>query len=269
MTVSVALGPSASLAYETRGAGVPLIALHGAYSRRVEMREFLEPMIGGRSVRRIYADLPGHGESRPSEGVDTPDAVLDVLDRLIDAEVPDGPFLLLGHSFGAHMARAFAARHPSRVAGLALICPAVAGEPDLPAPRVVRDDGVGSELDDAQREEFHGYFVVRTAATLVRFRAAVVPAMGDVDEQTLARAIDTGPHAADPDAVTLAAPVLVLSGREDRWVGWRAQEKLGGRYPRATVVTVADAGHALPHERPALVDALVNDWLDRCAAERG
>lgn len=219
MTDRVQVSPTASLAYETRGAGLPLVALHGAYSARAEVREFVEPMIGARSVRRFYPDLPGHGESRPSNGVRTPD---DVLDR-----------------------------------------PVVGGESRVPPASVVRDDGVPAELSPPDREAYEGYFVVRTTETLDRFRRCVVPATGDVDEETLERAIETGPHAIDPDSVGIDAPVLIVAGHHDHWVGWERQQALGARYARATVTTVADAGHALPHERPRLVAALLADWLDQ------
>ena len=256
-------GGNASLAFEAAGSGIPLLALHGAYASRGEVHAFLEPMVGARAVRRLYVDLPGHGGSRPSSGFRRPDDVLDAVDRLIDAECGGRPFLLLGHSYGGHVARAVAARHPDRVAGMALVCTVVPGEL-RPAPSgVVRDDGVAAQLDDDQRAGYEAYFVVRTAATLERFRTVVLPAGGDVDVETLERAIATGPHAVDPDDVTIDAPVLVVSGRDDSWVGWQRQERLGDQYPHATVVTVADAGHALPHERPELVAALVGDWLDR------
>ena len=258
----VRLSETASLAYEALGTGIPLLAFHGAYSARGEVREFLEPMIDARPVRRLYIDLPGHGDSRPSSGVRTPDDVLDLVDRILVEEAPTGRFLVLGHSFGGHVARAIAARHPDRVAGVALICPVLSGEQQVPAQAVVRDDDVASALDPDQRGEYEGYFVVRTAETLERFRRAVVPVVGEVDDQTLARAITAGPHAADPDTVPVNAPVLVISGRHDHWVGWQRQQRLGDRYPRATVVTVGDAGHALPHERPGLVGALLTDWLD-------
>lgn len=271
MTSQVRIGPSATLAYEAVGSGIPLLAFHGAYSSRVEVRGFLEPVLADRAdravraLRRVYVDLPGHGDSRPSSGFRSPDDVLDAVDLLLDRAAPEGPFLLLGHSYGGHFARAVAARHPGRVAGLALLCTVLPG--DLrPAPfAVVRDDGVSAQLDDDQRAEYEGYFVVRTPTTLERFRTAVVPAGGPVDEETLERAIATGPHAADPDEVVVDAPVLVLSGRRDHWVGWERQERLGDgdTYPHATVVTVGDAGHALPHERPALVGALLRDWLDQ------
>lgn len=258
----VQLSDAASLAYDSVGVGIPLLALHGAYSARSEVRGFLEPMIDARPVRRVYIDLPGHGDSRPSSGVRQPDDVLDLVDLLLDKEAPTGRFLVLGHSFGGHFARAIAARHPDRIAGVALICPALPGEQRTPAPVVIRDDHVSTELDPDQRDEYEGYFVVRTADTLDRFRRTVIPVVGEVDEQTLERAITAGPHSADPDTVAIDAPVLVISGRHDHWVGWERQQRLGDRYPRATVVTAGDAGHALPHERPGLVAALLSDWLD-------
>ncbi len=242
---------------------MPLIALHGAYSARAEVRGFLEPMLAARAARRIYVDLPGHGDSRPSGGVQVPDDVLDLLDLVLEEEgAPDGPFLVVGHSFGAHFARALAARHPDRVAGMALICAAMPGE-QHPAPAVVvRDDGVSASLPPDQRDAYEGYFVVRTQDTLDRFRRAVVPATREVDDETLETAIAPGPHAHDPDAVSVDAPVLVVSARHDSWVGWERQEHLGDLYAHATVVTAADAGHALPHERPALLAALLSEWLD-------
>lgn len=260
----VADGPSASIAYDVVGAGMPLLALHGAYSARAEVRGFLEPMLRGRALRRIYPDLPGHGDSRPSDGVRSPDGALDLLQNVLDAETQgDEPVLLLGHSFGGHFARALAARRPERIAGLALLCPVMPGEWQSGEPVVVRDDGVSAALGPALREQFEGYFVVRTPDTLHRFQHAVAPAVGPVDDDTLERAIDVGPLRVDPDAVTIDAPVLIAVGRHDSTVGWRRQQELADRYPRATLVTVADAGHALPHERPQLVEALLADWLDR------
>ena len=35
------------------------------------------------------------------------------------------------------------------------------------------------------------------------------------------------------------------------------------QYPRATFAVLDAAGHALPHEQPELLRALVTEWLDR------
>ena len=34
-------------------------------------------------------------------------------------------------------------------------------------------------------------------------------------------------------------------------------------FPRATFAVLDRAGHALPHEQPGLIRALVTEWLDR------
>jgi pimeloyl-ACP methyl ester carboxylesterase len=44
-------------------------------------------------------------------------------------------------------------------------------------------------------------------------------------------------------------------------VGYREQVALIDRYPRASYVVLADGGHALPHERPEVLTALIGDWL--------
>ncbi|MGP3535628.1 alpha/beta fold hydrolase [Microbacterium sp. RD1] len=268
MTPRVQPTADASLAYEVHGEGAPLLAFHGAYSSRTEVRGFLEPMLDGRRIRRIYVDLPGHGESRPSGGVRTPDDMLDLLDELLAAEASGERFLLLGHSYGGHVARAVAARHGERVAGIALLCPMLPGEQEAAPAVVVRDERVGAQLDETQREAFEGYFVVRAADTLERFLRVVAPATGPVDHATLENALGQGPHRVNPDTAAIDAPVLVASGRHDAWVGWQRQQRLGDQYPHATVVTVDGAGHALPHERPALVAALLTDWLDRAGTPR-
>lgn len=56
-----------SLAYECAGPedGVPLVFLHGATVDHVSMKNTFEDYFtgAGRGYRRVYMDLPGHGES--------------------------------------------------------------------------------------------------------------------------------------------------------------------------------------------------------------
>jgi pimeloyl-ACP methyl ester carboxylesterase len=46
-------------------------------------------------------------------------------------------------------------------------------------------------------------------------------------------------------------------------VGYAAAVELAGCLPHATLAVVDDAGHALPHEQPAPLRALVAEWLTR------
>ena len=70
-----------------------------------------------------------------------------------------------------------------------------------------------------------------------------------------------GAHARSGPAY--AGPTLVVAGRLDSTVGYAAAADLVDHYPHATLAVVDDAGHALPHEQPDLLRALVAEWLAR------
>lgn len=252
--------------YVVEGEGMPALVLHGAYSTRDEVLPVFGPLLADRGLRGIYPDLPGMGASVPTTA-QTSDDVLDALDALLAAEAGGGPFVVIGHSFGAHLARGVAARHPAHVAGLALVSPYVDDFEPAPA-RVVEDDGGTDDLDEDVRDEYLGYFVVRTHATRERFEEAVRPALGRSDGDAVDRIMNASEVTPDPDAAPFTGPVVLLLGRDDGFIGWRAQRRLGEVHPRATVVLADGAGHALLHERPALVRAALDDWLDRVGALR-
>ena len=133
----------------------------------------------------------------------------DVLATLTDfaAGVADGaPYLLVGHSAGAYYAQAIAARHPTQVAGLALVCPLLADTRDVPEHRVV--DGSGALGDD----EFRCYFVVQTPAMLERYERSVAPAASLVDQAALER-IGERWEIEPPRGPAYGGPTLVVAGR--------------------------------------------------------
>ncbi|MFS0704724.1 alpha/beta fold hydrolase [Cellulomonas sp. 179-A 9B4 NHS] len=57
-----------------------------------------------------------------------------------------------------------------------------------------------------------------------------------------------------------------MAGRQDSTVGYAAAVGLLDTHPRATVAVVDGAGHALPHERPDVLRALLAEWLERVRA---
>jgi len=249
------------LHYSEYGDGVPLVALHGAGvdHRDIEaaLEASLEGMTGAAPYRRIYPDLPGMGHSS-AEGLDSNDDVVDLLIEFIE-HVAGGPALLVGHSYGGYLARGVAARQPDAVLGLALICPIGETTRDVPAQVAVRqDDDAYDELDPSDHDGFDGYFVVRTAANARRYRDQVVPGTRLVDESAFGRiaaawAIDLGGTGFD-------GPTLIVAGRQDSVVGFSDAMALQASYPHATLAVVDGAGHALPHERPELLGALLADW---------
>ena len=246
--------------YVEHGSGVPLVALHGVGVDHREIEAAIEAIAPGTGYRRIYADLPGMGRST-SDGLTCNDDVVTLLGELID-RVAGGPVLLLGHSYGAYLARGVAAQRPNLVLGLALLCPVAERSRDVPDHNAAHQAVTEyDELEPAQRAGFDEYFVVRTAATARRYRDEVVPGTTLVDESALGR-ISAG-WAVDVGSGTFSAPTLIAAGRHDSVVGFTDATDLLDRYPPATLAVFEDAGHALMHERPKLLAALVADWLDR------
>ena len=58
-------------------------------------------------------------------------------------------------------------------------------------------------------------------------------------------------------------PTVVVAGRLDSTVGYAAAVDLLDHYPHASLAVVEEAGHALPHEQPGLLRALLAEWLVR------
>ena len=247
--------------YADHGEGMPVLVLHGAGVDHREPEACFENGLARPGFRRVYPDLPGMGRTPAPASLDSAEGVVDALLGFAEAVIEGGPFLVAGHSAGAYFARAMAARQPSRVLGLALVCPLLPGIRDVPEHR--RIAGSGDLGDDV----FRNYFVVQTPAMLDRYERFVAPSAALVDEASQER---IGAHWELPLADPYPGPTLVVAGRLDSTVGSAVAVDLLDEHPRATLAVLDDAGHALPHEKPELLGALLADWLTRaqCASSR-
>lgn len=97
---------------------------------------------------------------------------------------------------------------------------------------------------------------------LDRYERYVAPSAALVDESALERIGER--WALTPvHAPPYAGPTAVVAGRLDSTVGYAAAVDLIDRYPHASLAVVDEAGHALPHEQPELLRALLLEWLTR------
>lgn len=252
--------------YAAYGSGTPVLALHGAGVDHHEIAGALEPIF--RSVpgfRRLYPDLPGMGRTPAPATLRSNDDVLDVLLGLIDSTVGDGPFLVMGQSYGGYLARAIADLRSEQAVGLALICPVGPSTHNAPAHEVLVSSADATGAPDAELEAaYRSYFVVQTAETLGRFRELVAPAASLADEAGLMRIFAHWELRDRPDAArTYPHPVLILAGRQDATAGYTSAWEQTEHYPRCTFAVLDRAGHALLHEQTALTQALVVEWLAR------
>jgi pimeloyl-ACP methyl ester carboxylesterase len=245
--------------YVEHGSGIPLVALHGAGVDHREIEAAIEAVLPSTGYRRIYPDLPGMGRTT-SDGLTSNADVVNVLGEFLE-HVGAAPAFLLGHSYGAYLARGVAARRPDLLLGLALLCPLAAQTGEVPEHDMVYEDADAyDELEPDQRSGFGDYFVVRTAATARQYKDVVVPGTKLVDESALGRIfsgwqLDT--------SGTFSAPTMIIVGRRDSTVGYRDAIDLLDTYPHASLTVVEGAGHALMHERPELLAGLLADWLCR------
>ncbi|MGY1758735.1 MULTISPECIES: alpha/beta fold hydrolase [unclassified Geodermatophilus] len=239
------------------GSGRPVLVLHGAGVDHREAEACFEPLLAGvPGLRRVYPDLPGTGRTPAPATLRSADDVLGTLLAFADEVTGGQAYLLVGHSAGGYLAQAMAARRPARVAGLALVCPLLPGARDVPEHRVVA--GPGGLGDDV----FRSYFVVQTPEMLERYERTVAPAAALVDEAATER-IGARWELTPDGAPPYPGPTLVVAGRLDSTVGYAAAVHLLEVHPRATLAVVDDAGHALPHERPEVLRALLAEWLAR------
>ena len=243
--------------YVQHGTGRVVLVLHGAGVDHREAEACFEPAFRGvGTLRRIYPDLPGMGRTVAPESLRSGDGVLDTLLDFA-GEVSGGTeYLLVGHSAGGYYARAMAARRPEQVAGLALVCPLLSGVRDVPEHRVVVGSG---EIGD---DVFRSYFVIQTPEMLERYERYVAPSAGLVDEEALTRIGERWELTPD-HAPVYPGPTLVVAGRLDSTVGYAAAADLLDHHPRASLAILDDAGHALPHEQPEVLRALLAEWLAR------
>lgn len=114
----------ACLSYRHAGQGQDVVLLHGISSRAASWHKQLADAALTNGCRLWAWDAPGYGDSTPLVPL-RPSAAeyAAVLAQWLDA-LQLGRVILVGHSLGAMMAAAFAARWPARTAGLILADPA-------------------------------------------------------------------------------------------------------------------------------------------------
>jgi pimeloyl-ACP methyl ester carboxylesterase len=117
-------GEGPAIRGEVAGEGPPIVLCHGITATRRYV------VHGSRALERaghtvVSYDARGHGESDPAppgQSYGYPELV-DDLEGVVAATAGEGPFVLAGHSMGAHTAVAYALRHPARLDGLVVIGP--------------------------------------------------------------------------------------------------------------------------------------------------
>jgi pimeloyl-ACP methyl ester carboxylesterase len=253
------------LRYYVRGAGKPIVLVHGLGGAATNWAEVASPLASRHRV--IVVDLPGHADSPPLPAPATMAQFGDRVGAVIDHEAL-GPALLVGHSLGAVVVVRLAARRPAAVRGLVLAAGAGIESTTRRAKMIL------SVTTVVQPGRVAGRFALRIARR-PRLRTLSFGGWGAADAHAISpRAAEgflVGPprHSAlrdaarallvdDPrqDLERISCPALVLWGARD-WQLPMSDAFEYARRLRAPLRTIAGCGHLLIGERPdACVDAI-------------
>lgn len=265
---------NASIKYKSFGEGHPIIIMHGGGPNDHQyMVGSLEPLFEQRKGwQRIYLDLPGHGKTEWPKWISSHDQVLDLLCDFIDKVIPGKKFSLVGLSWGGQLALGIIDRRVELVEGLYLNVPATNSDEskhELPKHiTLVEDHSFREELQEDERW-ITDVLVVQDRSLLNRLRKEIFEVRRENQKQNVSRELLHSQLNYDAKQVFLNKPTLILVGRQDQLVGYQDAWDLIENFPRATFAVLDRAGHMLSLDQRVLMEALVNEWLDRVEEGRG
>ncbi len=253
---------------EAHGEGIPLIFSCAFCTTRENWRGQVDPLTAA-GARVILWDYRGHGRSGAPSDPDAYhiDRVVEDLGAVLDWAAPGETAVLAGLSFGGLVSLHFAHRHPARARGLVL----VGSGPGFKKPAALEDW-------KALVERTAGFLETRGLAEFVAGKAGAT-CIGLDPELPAARAAAAAIVEQDPHAVAqfgrrvaglappildelpdIRCPALVIVGERDKPF-LRAAEVMTAKLPRATRVTVPDAGHIVNIEAGEAFNAEVSRFL--------
>lgn len=244
------------LRYCTAGAGYPVVLIHGL-GLDACMWEPQWPVLQ-REFRAIRYDIRGFGASTvPEAPYSHSDDLLGLLDFL-EAR----PAHVIGLSFGGRLALRFALDHPNTVKSLTLIDSALEGHSwsedwNQKMNSVLSEAGRGDLKAAKQLWLAHDLFASARRNVKLAADLAVM-----VERYTAWHWWNPDPvrRSAVPTAkalATLQCPTLVLIGELDLPDFQAIARRLAAEIPRATLHTIAGAGHMASMEAPDAVNARV------------
>ncbi len=254
---------------EGRADGPVLVLVHGFGASAADWDAWAAQL--GDTYRIIAPDLPGHGLTRAPKGyTGGADGQVAAVEGLATAlHLP--PFVIAGNSMGGGVAWRYALAHPERVKGLVLVdaggWPPVKTQKQgaviftLLANPLTR--GIIKNLDNtALVKQGMGAALIDprlVTPALVRRYTDFSRAPGHRDILT-ARGGRQDP--ATPARLgTIAAPTLVMVGREDHVIPYTDGKRFANAIPGATLIVYPGVGHAPMEQIPERSATDLRAWL--------
>jgi len=238
-----------------------LICVNGMQQTMAMWRSVLKRM-AGTGYRTVLFDFPNQGRAAQlNRHVMTSslsvNQQVEILRAVADHVSPGQPVALLGGSWGALIAAAYAAACPSRVSRLVL--GSFQTRPNEKLRQVARDGralveaGRGPELGELFVAEFGGGMdTVRQSAIEAQLRSLGPEQYRQMYDQAKLL-VDNVDFASMVKLERIVARTLIVNGQHDPIVDWTHTPRTAARIPSASF-EIVPAGHFLHFERPEIVE---------------
>lgn len=215
-------------------------------------------------------DRAGLGWSDPAPGARTHRDMVEDLHKLVEIEGLEHPLVLVGHSMGGLLARLYAKRYPSEVAGLVLVDASPESVIFAPGASDARK-AIVAQIDKGLENGKEGVPIVpmpagTAAETMMAFTPKILRAVKqeylaiDLVPQSLRRPNGYGTFGDKPLAVIRrGATANPPSADDDDWR--KAQEAMAKLSTNSFLVVAEKSGHVIPYEQPAIVADTVRRLL--------
>ena len=252
------------LAVESVGTGPAVVFLHGIGGTSNVYQVQADALSAAYQV--IRPDFAGAGRS-PSAGEISIESHAADIAAVMDA-LGAVPAVIVGHSMGTLVARALAARHPAKVAGLALLGPvqppdAAGREAILARAAVLRTAGTAAIADAIVARSLSP----GTRSAKPEIAAFVRELVMRQDPEGYARNNEALAAAADPGPVDPRVPLLLVAGRDDPLSPPSVSERIASAHGSADVRVIDGIGHQIPLEDARRTTQTLTAFISACFAQ--
>lgn len=248
--------------FSVRGAGEPLVLIHGLFGTRENLGAIAKALSEDYTVYAI--DLPNHGRSAHQDEFDLASMAASVIAWMDENKLESAH--LWGHSLGGKVAMEIALAAPQRVRDVVVA--------DIAPVRYTERHG----------DVFEGLFAIdldsiksRSEADAVLAQSVTEPAVRSFLLKNLQRDSEgkfswrmnlAALHACYSNIVdenrwaVFDKPVLFLKAENSDYILAQHKEAIEKRFPQASLKMVGNTGHWLHAEKPSLIVRLTQRFLD-------